>query len=135
MAKKVIIVGAASGIGEALAKIMSHNGYELGLADVNQEGVDALASKFKSITQYLDLVDVKEARESFEKLLNNMGAVDIIILNAGIRFEDPDLDWDKQKKMIDVNVVGFTELATQAMHYLLKQGHGQLVGTSSIAGT
>ncbi len=62
-----------------------------------------------------------------------MQDVDLVILNAGIGFINPELDWEKDKKTIDTNVTGFCSIANIFMKHFLLKGNGHLVGISSIA--
>ncbi|MCK4462930.1 MAG: SDR family NAD(P)-dependent oxidoreductase, partial [Candidatus Omnitrophica bacterium] len=77
--------------------------------------------------------DTESAIQSFEKLINEMGNLDILIINAGIGHINPSLDWLMEKETIDTNISGFTALATAGMRYFIKKGAGHLVGISSIA--
>lgn len=134
-AKKVIIVGASSGMGRELAKIMAHNGYIVGIAAPQH---DLLASLQQEITAktYAQVIDVcnADARQRLQQLIDQMGGIDIVVLCAGIGPRNPNLDFELDKKTIDVNVTGFCAMATIAMQHFLRQKHGHLVAISSVAG-
>jgi short-subunit dehydrogenase len=65
-------------------------------------------------------------------MIQEMGGVDLIVINSGIGFLNPELDWSKERQTIDVNVYGFGAIAGLAYNHFAKQKHGHLVGISSI---
>lgn len=78
-------------------------------------------------------VSSTEAMSLLEDLIREMNGVEIIIISAGCGFINPNLDFDKEKKTIDVNVTGFAAMANVALKHFVKQGSGHIVGISSIA--
>ncbi|HDH04133.1 MAG TPA: SDR family NAD(P)-dependent oxidoreductase [Nitrospirae bacterium] len=135
MAKKAIIIGATSGIGKELAKVVSQNNYIVGLAGRRTQLLDELKEELPgdSFTKYIDVAKPDEAINHLNELIAEMGDVDLIILSSGVGFINHDLDWAKEKETIDVNVAGFAIMANVAMHHFLLKGSGHLVGISSIA--
>jgi len=133
--KKVIIIGATSGIGRELARIYSRNGYETGLAGRRSELLNSLASELNCRTYLMpmDITDTDQAVKSLETLIENMQGTDIIIISAGTGSLNESLEWDKEKETIDTNVSGFTAIADFAIRYFTNKGSGHLVGISSIA--
>ena len=132
--KKAIVVGASSGIGEALALVLAKNGYEVGLVARRQDVLLILQKKIvtKSYVKRVDVADVTVAREQFQLLIQEMGKVDLVVLNAGVGIEDQELDWKVQEQMIQVNVLGFSALAQASIDYFKQQRCGHLVGISSV---
>jgi short-subunit dehydrogenase len=59
--------------------------------------------------------------------------VELFVLNAGIGFVNPQLDWKRERDTIDVNVSGFVAMANVAAEYLQARGSGHIVSVSSIA--
>ena len=135
MAKKAIIVGATSGIGKELAKVVSQNNYIVGLAGRRIQLLDELKEELPgdSFIKRIDVAKPDEALNHLNELIAEMGDVDLIVLSSGIGFINHDLDWAKEKETIDVNVSGFAVMANVAMHHFLSNGSGHLVGISSIA--
>jgi short-subunit dehydrogenase len=133
--KNVIIIGASSGIGKELAKIFSENGFTVGMTARRLELLSQTAKELPgaSFVKYMDISDADEAIYILEQLIEEMGEVQTIVINAGIGFVNPDLDWEKEKSTIDVNVAGFAAMANVAMKLFIKQGFGHLVGISSIS--
>ena len=133
--KKVIIIGATSGIGKELARLYSLNKYEVGLVGRRSELLEALVSELqtKSYKLTLDIKETENTINSIEKLIQDMHGVDLIIISAGTGHLNDDLDWSKEKETIDTNVLGFSAIANIAMRYFMKKRAGHLVGISSIA--
>ena len=135
MKKKVIIIGATSGIGRALALCFLRDGHEVGLAGRREPLLEDLKSKFpgKSFTQCMDVSRAEEAVTKLNDLIAEMNGLDIMVLSSGIGRMDRDLDWDIEKETIEVNVTGFTALANAAMRYFMRRRSGHLVAISSIS--
>ncbi|NGX48593.1 MAG: putative oxidoreductase [Candidatus Anoxychlamydiales bacterium] len=132
---KAIIIGASSGIGCELAKILARNGYEVGLV---ARRIDLLLSlqkeiKGKTYLKQIDISNPSKAIPEIESLILEMGNIDLVVLNAGVGFINSELDWKKDKETIDVNVSGFCSIANVFMKNFLLKGKGHLVGISSIA--
>jgi short-subunit dehydrogenase len=133
--KKVIIIGASSGIGRDLAIEMSKRGYEVGIAARRLEMLQevAKACSGKTYVKTMDMEKHLEARTKLEELIGEMGSVDIIVYNAGIG--ESSGKWEKENQVHQVNVVGFAAIANYAFKYFKdKKIKGQIVGVSSIAG-
>jgi short-subunit dehydrogenase len=133
--KKAIIIGATSGVGKALATVLSHQGYELGLVGRRVLLLQELKSGLPnaSVIKQLDVSKPDDAMRRLKELIAEMHGVDLIIINAGVGYSDVAFDWTTQKQMIDVNVVGFAAMAHVALEHFMQQQRGHLVGISSIA--
>ena len=133
--KTAIIVGASSGIGQALAKILAQEGYRVGLVARRLPLLQALQRDIgqQAVIKPIDIADTSEAVTRFAELIQELGRVDLIVLSAGIGFINPELDWAKEHDTIAVNVTGFAAIANVAMQQFLKQGCGHLTNISSIA--
>lgn len=127
--KNCVIIGASSGIGKELAKIFADNGYNVGITARRLELLSG-----SSFTKRMDIAYPDEASKVLEELITDMGGIDIIVINAGVGFINDDMEWEKEKKTIDVNVTGFAAMANVAIKHFMRQGRGHIVGTSSIAG-
>lgn len=134
--KKAIIIGASSGIGEALAKVLGCNGYAVGLAARRMELLQRLQKEIPTQTyvKRIDLTQPQEAISLLRELINELGGMDLIVLNSGINIHNINLAWEQESNIIDVNVLGFVAMSCAAVNYFLTQGSGHIVGISSIAG-
>jgi short-subunit dehydrogenase len=133
--KKVIIIGASSGIGRELAKVFNQHDYIVGITARRLELLSEVAKGLSGtvFVKHMDIAKPDGAINVLEELIKEMEGVDIIVISAGIGFLNLDLMWEKEKDTIDVNVAGFAAIANVAMKHFLKQGIGHLVGVSSIA--
>lgn len=132
--KKAIVIGASSGIGRELAIILAKKGYEVGVMARRTDLLESLKNEIqtKSFTEHLDLSRVPEAIEKIGALIQRMKGVDLIVFSAGIGFLNPELEWSKEEQTIDINVSGFSAIMGEVYKFFSKQGHGQIVGISSI---
>ena len=135
MTEKAIVIGASSGIGEALVRKLAEEGYEVGLAARSLDRLEEIAGELPtpSYVARMDVTETESARDTFRELAEAMGSVDVVVVNAGIGSDNPELAWEHERDTIDTNVRGFTALAVAAMEYFEEEGGGQLVGTSSVA--
>lgn len=133
--KKAIIIGASSGIGRELSKVLSQNGYILGLVGRRAELLESLQKEIRhnSFIMNIDVSKQDEAMVHLEDLINMMGGVDLIIISSGVGFINPELEWKDEKETIDVNVTGFAAMAGVSFKHFMKQGSGHIVGISSVA--
>lgn len=133
--KKAIIIGASSGIGRELAKILSKNGYVVGLAARRENLLIQLKDELgaAAFVKKVDVSKTEEAILAVQEHIEEMGQVDLIIINAGWGQINSELDLIQEIRTIDVNVTGFTAMANLAFKYFEKKGSGHIVGISSIA--
>lgn len=132
--KKAIIIGASSGIGREVAVQLSNKGYELGLTARRTMLLKELQSELpgKSHVATMDISNPLQSRTILSKLIEKMGYVDVIIINAGIGIRNP--SWMNEIEIVQTNVQGFIALANLAFEHFKKQRGGTLAAVSSIAG-
>jgi len=133
--KKAIIVGASSGIGQELARVMVRDEYLVAIVGRRLELLNAIREEYpdRIISRVIDISQLPESMHELEKLIEEMQGVDVIVISAGVGFINRDLEWQAEKQTIDVNVLGFTAVCNVALKQFYKQGSGHLVGISSIA--
>lgn len=131
--RRAVIVGASSGIGRALARELAADGYELGLAARREEKLREVAAELpvRCVIRGMDVAEADSARTILAELVDELGGLDLIVLNAGVGYSKP--TWDQERETVEVNVLGFTALATWSMEYFLERGVGHLVGISSVS--
>lgn len=133
---RVIIVGASSGIGYALAELYIARGYRVGLAARRLEPLKELqarAPKQVSI-EYIDTTRLDRVLR-LRSLIDQLGSMDIFVHCSGIGYQNPDLDAEVELSTLEVNVSGFTAMVGYAFDYFERQGWGQLAAVTSVAGT
>lgn len=135
MTERAVVVGASSGIGRALAHELAGEGYEVGLTARRTELLKELGEELptKAYVATMDVAETDEAIDRFERLVEAMGGVDLVVLSAAVGDSD-DLDWPPERETVDVNVRGFAGLAVAAMAHFEERDGGHLVGISSVAG-
>ena len=135
MNKKAVIIGASSGIGKELARVFSTHGFTVGLTARRVELLKELQKELPttSFIKHMDLNEITSSIRALQELLDEMGDVEIIVINSGTGHDNPILEWEKEKPSIDVNIMGFTAMAVAATNYFIKKEKGHLVGISSVA--
>jgi short-subunit dehydrogenase len=138
--KIIWISGASSGIGEALSYSLSKQGASLILSSRNSKQLHSLKNKLnapeKHLVLSLDLEKPEEFTLILEQIINTFGKIDILFNNGGVsqRSEVIDTSIDVDRKIMEINYFGNIILSKTVLPYFHKQGYGQIVITSSIAG-
>ncbi len=135
MTRNAIVFGATSGIGRAVSQLLAADGYRVMITGRRLERLESLqasAPESYLIRQH-DITDVDDTGKLFEELPSAMGQVDLIIHNSGIGENNFDLEWDKDLPTLNTNVMGAARVYQLAYNYFKVQGHGHLVGITSIA--
>ena len=135
MKPSAIIIGASSGIGLELCRVLAAKDYRIGIAARRRSLLDEAAAALPQVSSVstIDLSQPNEALRSFEALLESMAPVDSVYLCAGTGHLNPELVWELEDVTIRVNTLGFAALASSAMAFFLRQGHGHLIGITSVA--
>ena len=128
-----IVVGASSGIGEAVARDLAARGWRVGLAARRRDRLDALATELGGVAATVDLDDLEAARAALSGLAAELGTVGLWVLNAGTGDNNPDFHWEPERNTLQTNVMGFAAMADVATHHCLAAGGGRIVGVSSVA--
>ena len=136
MDKKVIIIGATSGIGREVALIYIAQGWKVGVAGRREAELEALRSAYPEqvSAQPLD-VTKEDAPQKLQALIEQVGGMDVFLLSSGIGKQNPTLETGLELATAATNVEGFIRMTNAAFHYFEQQGHGHLAVISSIAGT
>jgi short-subunit dehydrogenase len=144
MARTVLITGASSGIGRALALEFAARGYHLGLAarrlDLLAQLRDDVRAMHPDATRRIEIValDVDQSAAvaaTLRPLFEALGTVDIVVVNAGVNRLTPvgRGELAQAAQLIQTNLIGAIATAEAAVEHFLDQGSGQLVGISSLA--
>lgn len=130
-----VIVGASSGIGEALARKLSAEGWRVGIAARRLDRLELLAAELGrgTIVRGIDLADPEAAAIAMTEFVEELGEVALIVISAGTGHLNAALEWPPDRDTLTVNVLGFAAVARAAMRYFIRRRKGHLVGISSIA--
>jgi len=134
--KRAIIVGATSGIGRSLAKLLVENDYRVGitgrrtylLEEIKAENPD------KYYIKTFDISDTQNISIHLNSLTQEMGGLDLLVICSGTGDLNDTLDFKIEKETIDTNVSGFTAIADWAFNYFQVQKYGHLTVISSVSG-
>lgn len=136
--KKIVIVGATSGIGLEVARLLAARGAVLGLAGRNIEPLRPLEEQYgrgRILTASID-VTATDAPVRLAALVRDLGGMDIYLHAAGIARDNPDMLAAPDMKVIDTNVTGFTRMMTAVLAiYRILGGRGRIAAITSIAGS
>jgi short-subunit dehydrogenase len=132
--KKVIILGASSGIGRELAKLYSKENHKIAIAGRRIQLLEDLKKEYNNfIVKPFDITQINEVETKLNELSKELDGIDLLIISSGTGDINTDLNFSLEKHTIDTNVVGFTCVCDWAMNYFEKQGSGHLVGITSVA--
>jgi len=140
--RRAIIIGSARGLGAALARRLAREGYMLGLVDRNPTLLSALcldlnaASGATLALPYIhDVTSYNEIPALLQKIMADMGGLDIFIFNAGILLPTTPTtyDFEKDLEMMKVNTLGAMAWYNAVAPIFQSLKSGQIVGISSVA--
>lgn len=132
---RLIILGASSGIGRCLAETALKSGWKVGITARRLSLLEQIQSQYPDtcFVAPMDVSLVDDARYTLKRLYLEMGGADVIVVNAGVTNGNAKNLWEKDAYTISINVVGFAALSNLSLDLLAKQGHGHLLGISSVA--
>lgn len=134
--KKAIIIGATSGIGKELAELLTKHNYKVGITGRRTERLDELKQQKPDsyLTKSFDACDTNVSIEKLEELASELGGLDLLVISSGTGEINESLDFEIERRVIDLNVTGFTNIIDWVFKYFEKQKHGQIAAVTSVAG-
>lgn len=138
--KTIFITGASSGIGKRCAEYFAARGWFVGLYDINESGVSALAESIgreKSVPGALNVADPESWQQALAGFAEKTGGrLDVLLNNAGILTTGAlaDTDLNRQMAMIDVNLKGCILGCHTAFPYLAKTAGSKVINMCSATG-
>ncbi|HEX5189637.1 MAG TPA: SDR family NAD(P)-dependent oxidoreductase [Streptosporangiaceae bacterium] len=134
-----IVTGGGSGIGAAIARALASRGSTVVIADIDEAAAKALAGEIPAGAAGAEAVDVTDAgavADLVTSVVAAHGRLDLIFNNAGIAVAGlvDELTVDHWDRVIDVNLRGVVHGVHAAYPVMLRQGHGHIVNTASLAG-
>lgn len=136
MNRKAIIVGASSGIGLEVAKLLLADGWHLGVAARREELLLELKEKAPECVEVMSLdVTKPDAGERLHSLIERLGGMDLYFHASGIGKQNRTLEEGIELRTMETNAVGFTRMIGEAYRYFAERGAGHIAAITSIAGT
>ena len=134
--KKVVIIGASSGMGMEVAKLLLDEGCQLGVAARREDRLQALKqlAPDRVVTATID-VTAEDAPHRLRSLIDEMGGMDLFFYSSGIGKQNRTLEPDIELNTFNTNAMGFARLIGEAYRYFAEQGEGHIAAITSIAGT
>ena len=136
--KVVIITGASSGIGEAVARLLSKQGCKLTLAARSVDKMEALSAELTTecLVVRADMSVPADITAMVERTLDRFGRLDILLANAGILTHGPfsEGDPDAYSDVFTINVDAVLRCAHAVIPQMKAQGSGDIIVTSSVSG-
>ena len=129
--KRAIVVGASSGIGLEVARLLMAQGWKVGVAARRIEQMKDLGA---AAVERID-VTTDDATEGLQRLISKLGGMDLYFHASGIGKQNRELTADIELATLQTNGVGFTRMIGEAYRYFVKQGSGHIAAITSIAGT
>ena len=131
-----MILGGSSGIGRALALQLAEENYQVAVTGRRKHLLEELKVQCPKQIIYMatDHTEISSLVQDLEKLIFQLGGLDLLILSSGTGDINPDLDFSIEQWTIALNVTAFTCIADWAAGYFQKQQHGHFAAITSIAG-
>jgi NAD(P)-dependent dehydrogenase (short-subunit alcohol dehydrogenase family) len=142
MTRAIFITGASAGIGEALALEFARRGYAIAIASRRLDRLQDLAARLTAagasrvLPIELDVGDYASVSPALELAAREFGRLDIVVANAGVAAVTPvgKGRFEQVRQTIEINLLGAIATLEAAVPILRRQGGGQVVGISSMAG-
>ena len=135
--KRILIVGATSGIGEGLARLYAERGeVKIGVMGRRSGRLKDLCASRPDVfeAEVCDVTDTEALPVALERLASRLGGVDILVLSSGTGDLNPELDYAVERCTLDTNVTGWTCVADWAIRYFENRGQGHLATVTSVGG-
>ncbi len=139
--RRAIVVGASSGMGAALVRLLAREGYAVHALARRQPELDELeracADAPGSVTCHAhDVTDTPAIKALFEDCVSSMGGLDLFVYAAGVMPEVGAEEYDTEKDFLQlsVNLAGCMAWCNEAALYMLTRRSGHIMGIGSIAG-
>ncbi len=137
--KRVLVTGGASGIGAATATRFLDEGAVVCVLDRSAEARERIGNELPGLSGILDadVADRDAVEAVFAEAVRRMGAVDVLINNAGIsiRHEFLDITTDEWHEVLATNLTGVFHVAQTAARHMMERGGGVILNTASTSGT
>lgn len=132
-----IVTGGGQGLGEALVKRLVKEGANVVVADINEEAANKVASTVRNaVAIKVDVTNYQQCDQMAESVVAEFGQIDLLVNNAAILIAESTEEFAPTawRKVIDVNLVGYFNVAKAVIPTMLKQGKGNIIQINSKSG-
>ncbi len=134
-----VVTGAATGIGEAIARRLAGAGARVAVADVDSDGAAKVAESIggEAFAVGIDITDPESVARAVAEVLRRAGRIDVWVNNAGVAgkaapvWEQSDEDW---QRVIAINLTGTFYCCRAVIPHMRQRGYGRIVNVASVAG-
>jgi short-subunit dehydrogenase len=133
--KNALIIGASSGIGKELSRLLVADGYNVVITGRRENLLVEIqqTNPKKFIIKVQDVMDLNSCDKLFKEVKNELKTIDLIVYSSGVGAPNYKLEWEKELPTLQTNVMAATKIYGLAYNLFREQGFGHLVGISSIA--
>lgn len=136
MMKRAIVIGASSGIGREVCKLLIADGWHVGIAARREDKLAEIkAASPQSVEMMCIDVTAGDAPERLLAFVKVLGGVNLFVYCSGVGKQNAGLDRGVELSTVDVNVKGFTCMIDTIFNYMAENLGGDIAVISSIAGT
>lgn len=137
--RKIIVIGASSGIGRQVALDFARGGWRVGIAARSEERLKEMKSQYPDRIAY-SVIDVTadDAPRRFLDLIELIDGMDVLLMSAGVGWLNPQLQNDIDTQTVAVNCSGFVRIIDAAYNYYKSTAsadRGHIAAITSVAGT
>ncbi len=138
--KRIIIIGASSGLGYRAAHDFAAAGWHVGAAARRSDSLRQLSAEFPDNVMW-ETIDVTspDAPDALLRLIDRLGGVDIVFLAAGVGYQNPELNIEADRLTVATNCLGFVNIVDTAYRYFRDNpsvsDRRQIAVITSVAGT
>ncbi len=131
--RRIVVTGAGSGIGAAIAQLFIAEGAQVAAIDRNEDGIKAWFKQGTGIALKADIADEASVNEAVKKAADAMGGIDGLVNAAGVANTDllRDVSLADWKRIIDINLTGSFLMARACLPWLEKVQDSTIVNFSS----
>ena len=129
--KKAIVIGASSGIGREVAKLLIKEGWTVGVAARRVELMQTIGA---DAVEQID-VTADDATQALQRLIDRLGGMDLFFYSSGIGKQNHELNEAVELATMQTNGLGFVRMIGAAYRYFVRRGGGHIAAITSIAGT
>lgn len=135
--KKIVVMGATSGIGLAVAQKLAQKGHKVGVAGRKVQVLKELKADYPDNIEWEEIdITKKSAPEKLGKLIEKLGGMDTYFHVSGVFYDNPELNLDQEMVTLETNAVGFARMTSTAYKYFRDHGgKGHIAAITSVAGT